>query len=179
MRLLVAVFTLWFPATLLAFGGDAGGDGGSAGWSWGGPGYHADADGSGDAGPGCCISFPPELDDQVRILERSFLETDFDELRRQNHARTLCYNHPCAGLIAEIEAKDILRDLISEVRRKEELAQTRRSNSIAAFAAIISAVAALLSILGLWQTHQANKLAREASERSIRNETRIEQIREM
>lgn len=126
----------------------------------------------------CGSCFPPELLGRAQALEQSFLNTDRDDLARQSWASEICINHPCADEVTEDQAKELLRDFFLRQQRAEDLVRADKDRQVAWTGVIIAGLSALISILALWQTHQASALARSASDRSIRNEARIEHIKQ-
>ena len=141
---------------------------------------YAVAPGAGDGG--CCGLLPPELEERAESLENSFRRLDRDTLSRQQWARELCNNHPCGDEVTEEQARELLRDFVARARREEDIAHAEkrasRGRTIAWASVVIAGLSTLLSVFGLWQTHQANQVARIASDRSIRNEAHIDSWRE-
>jgi len=113
--LTVAAALTVLPGSVLALGGDEGGNvvnGGSGGWS--------DA---GSTGDGDCCGFPklpPELEDRALELERSFFTFSYEDLGRQRWAGTLCENHPCADEVSEDQAKDLLDSFVARQSAKAQ-----------------------------------------------------------
>jgi hypothetical protein len=121
-----------------------------------------------------CIGCNPETEKIGVALEQSFALTDSELLKRQTWAGTICENHPCIsdfGVLDEEHARDLLQSHLSSRQRSEDRWLTVVSTGIAALSVIAS-------VFALWQTHAAKREARAASDRSIRNEARIERLSE-
>jgi hypothetical protein len=112
-----------------------------------------------------------ELQEAGRRLEESFAATPKETLDRQYWAKEVCSNHPCEGEVTEEQARELMQIFFARVQREEDRWLTQLGIWIAALSAV-------LSVFALWQTHVAGREARSASDRSIRNEARIEQLSE-
>ena len=104
-------------------------------------------------------------------MEESFRAADTDELRRQRWAGELCLNHPCEDEITEDQAKDLLDGLTASMQRASD-------QRLSWIGFVVGALSLICSIFALWQTHENSRVARDASERSIRNETKIDMMRD-
>lgn len=148
--------------------------------AWGGGGTSDGGFGGSFGGDGCggCSLVPPELEERAEVLENSFGRLDRDTLLRQRWARELCDNHPCGENVSEDQARELAREFIERAQRREDIARSeeraRRDRTVALAGVVIAGLSTLLSMIALWQTYLANRVARSASDRSIRNEALVE-----
>lgn len=142
---------------------------------------------------------PAEMAASAKALRESFQRTSLDELKDQLWASEVCLNHPCKQEgckltavserkrtlvcyanpdVTEEQAKDLLKEYLDDIQSSNDFAVSVSSVAFAGLSALFSAFA-------VWQTHLARKeaaIAKKeaaiAADRSIRNESRIEQLSE-
>ncbi|MEP1206072.1 MAG: hypothetical protein ABJL64_20110 [Rhizobiaceae bacterium] len=156
-RLIITAFSLFLagtaPSVVLAWGGEGASFGGSGGSS---------------GGNGCGGCLPAVLRESAKPLSESFRNTAIPELIAQKYEKSLCNHHPC-GNFAEETAAEFLGDLVSEFRREEDLkvAKWGLATGIGGF---------IIAVLAFVQSLLSNMKTRRATERIVRNETKLEYL---
>jgi hypothetical protein len=112
-----------------------------------------------------------ELQEDGRRLEESFAATSLDDLRVQRWSGALCSLHPCGEAVTEELAKELLVDYLQDQNRKNDQWFAWAGFSLGILGLLVAFAAMVWTIIN-------DRRSRAANDRSIRNETLIEVIRE-
>ena len=120
---------------------------------------------------GSCSDLPANLQDAGRKLEDSFSATSIDDLRTQRWSGELCTFHPCGDGISEDLAKELLLEYLKD--------SDQRNDQWFAWAGFgVSILGLLIAFFAMVWTVINDRRSRAANDRSIKNETLIEVLRE-
>jgi hypothetical protein len=184
------------PGTVLAIGGDGergdgpGDPGGLRGFD-GGDGDNGFGAGSGgQSGPGCCSStqnllraLAVEEQNKANLLLEQLKKRSIAELENQRDLEHICDLNDCHDL-SEALAGRILENALRDTERSRSRVRDERNELFSLINLIFAGLATAASFAALFVgfkanliAKDANRLAVQANERSVRNESSIDQIR--